>query len=527
MKLKLTSKQACFSLIAILLTLFASYVMLKGSGFFPEPNLIQLLLTSILIIVLGSSRLSFYLLLLPITFSYAIYTPIGLSFGPPSYQYIASLFATDLLEAREFLSQLSLFNYLAGLSIILAVVFFRKINQKYHINLLNNRTFIVIAFVISSFSLAPFKLFHEFFNEGMKVKQELAMLNSSSVIPSEWGESTLSSDAKYDDYVLIIGESARKDYHHAYGYPVDNTPFMSNAKGTLIDGFTSGGTNTIASLKLLLTKPDTQNWEGNYRMNVIELVNSAGINTFWLSNQGYLGQFDTPISSLANKSNKKIFLKSGDSFSQNISDFELLPKFIQIIEQKSTAKRFIVLHLYSSHPITCDRLTDYPKIYDDTKIPAKYHDINCYLSSIKKTDQLIEKVYKQLKQNETKTGRRFSMIYFSDHGLIHSENKNGIHILNTAQSKFHFDVPLFKISSDDQERHVYKVFKSGLNFTDGIGKWLGIINKKLNPAVDLFSNQADDNDYGLKQIIEKIPAKPDPAVIIPIHQHKLNGHVQE
>ncbi len=34
---------------------------------------------------------------------------------------------------------------------------------------------------------------------------------------------------------------------------------MSSAKGTLIDGLTSGGTNTIASLRLMLTKPDTEN----------------------------------------------------------------------------------------------------------------------------------------------------------------------------------------------------------------------------------------------------------------------------
>ena len=75
--------------------------------------------------------------------------------------------------------------------------------------------------------------------------------------------------------MLIIGESARKDYHHAYGYPSENTPFMSQANGTLIDGFTSGGTNTIASLRLMLTKPDTKNWESNYELGLIDLIKSA------------------------------------------------------------------------------------------------------------------------------------------------------------------------------------------------------------------------------------------------------------
>lgn len=36
-----------------------------------------------------------------------------------------------------------------------------------------------------------------------------------------WGKTETTSLPK--DYVLIIGESARKDYFHIYGYPVPNT----------------------------------------------------------------------------------------------------------------------------------------------------------------------------------------------------------------------------------------------------------------------------------------------------------------
>ena len=62
--------------------------------------------------------------------------------------------------------------------------------------------------------------------------QKLKQISQSD----NWGKSTL-ENSRYDDYVIVLGESARKDYHHAYGYPIENTPFMSNAKGTLIDGF--------------------------------------------------------------------------------------------------------------------------------------------------------------------------------------------------------------------------------------------------------------------------------------------------
>lgn len=488
--------------------------MLNGSGFFAPPSWAETLLGGLMIIFLASNKWTFRLLLLPITLGYALYTPIGLTFGKPTYQYLASVFATDLLESREFLSQLPLLNVAAGVAILGAVIFYRKIVERQQIKPLKNKLFLLASGTFMLFQLAPSHFFQQFYAESMKVKKELETLNNLT-IASNWGTSTL-SDSKYDDYVLIIGESARKDYHHAYGYPSPNTPFMSSANGTLINGFTAGGTNTIASLKLMLTKPNTEKWEGDYSRSLIDLVKSAGIKTFWLSNQGYLGTYDTPISSLANKSDEKFFTKAGDSLNQNISDFELLSPLEKVLSQPATGKRFIVLHLYGSHPISCDRLEDYPKMYDDEQLPKKYHNVNCYVSSIKKTDELLKRVYELLSKNSANSHRLFSMIYFSDHGLSHLISEDNITIHNSSgKSKLHFDVPLFKISSDDTKRQEFNVFKSGLNFTDGIAHWLGIQNPQLNPNADLFSNQSDPDDYGLKKIIDEIDAPLDPAVPIP------------
>ncbi|WP_373767443.1 phosphoethanolamine transferase [Glaesserella sp.] len=497
------------------LVCLASYLMLMGSGFFPSPEPLNILLLALFIVFLSASRKAFYILVVPLTCLYALYTPVGLTFGPPSYQYIASVFATDIQESKEFFSQIPLQNYLACVTIFLSLFLFRFLCKKYQIHFHKNKTFLAASFLVVLFSTPPFKFLQESYTSTMKVKEELDRLNNLS-IESLWGTSTLTADSRYDDYILIIGESARKDYHHAYGYPAENTPFMSNAKGTLIDGMTAGGTNTIASLKLMLTKPDTEKWEGEYGLTLIDLIKSAGIKTYWLSNQGYLGTYDTPISSIANKSDEKLFLKAGDSLNQNISDFELLPKFEQILKQPTNGKRFIVVHLYGSHPISCDRLNDYPKMFDDEKIAKKYFNVNCYVSSIKKTDEVIEKLYEALRKNQRESDRLFSMIYFSDHGLAHQITEDNIVIHNSSgKSKLHFDIPLFKISSDDMERKTYKVFKSGLNFTDGIAKWVGISNPKLNTDVDLFSNQPDKSDYGLKEMIQQFEGEVDPAVVIP------------
>ncbi|MFW9271126.1 phosphoethanolamine transferase [Glaesserella parasuis] len=503
------------TLISFGLAYLVSYLMLLGSGFFPNPEISNVLLLVLVILFANASKKTFFYLLLPIVTLYALYTPIGLTFGPPSYQYVASVFATDIQESKEFFSQIPLINFVACTGIFILLLGFRFISQKWQIQFHKNKTFLALGIALVFISTPPFKFLQEGSSAISKVKAELDRLNSMS-IQSEWGTSQLNAESRYDDYILVIGESARKDYHHAYGYPAENTPFMSSANGILIDGLTAGGTNTIASLKLMLTKPDTEKWEGEYSLGMIDLIKSAGIKTYWLSNQGYLGTFDTPVSSLANKSDEKLFLKSGDSFHQNISDFDLLPKFEHIIEQKTHSKRFVVVHLYGSHPISCDRLTDYPKMFDDEKIGKKYFNVNCYASSIKKTDEVLKRLYETLRKNEQQSNRSFSVVYFADHGLAHHITENDIAIHNSSgKSKLHFDVPLFKISSDDTDRKVYKAMKSGLNFTDGIAKWVGISNPKLNTEVDLFSPHSDKEDYGLKKLIDGFEGKVDPAVVIP------------
>ena len=268
----------------------------------------------------------------------------------------------------------------------------------------------------------------------------------------------------------------------------------------------------------MLTLPNKEKWEPNYSLSLVDLIKSAGVKTYWLSNQGMLGEFDTPVSSLASKSDETFFLKKGGSFnSTNFSDFDLLPKFAQVLEDPVQGKRFIVLHIYGSHPMACDRVEDYPKIFDDKDLNPRYGYLNCYVSSIKKTDEFLKRVYDQLEENAKKNHRTFSMIYFSDHGLCHQQDeKNNILLFNqNCFSREHHNIPLFKISSDDTERKEYKVFKSGLNFLEGIANWIGIKNPQLTQTEDLFSNESDKNDFGLqKRIDEKYRKDDDPAIDI-------------
>ena len=50
---------------------------------------------------------------------------------------------------------------------------------------------------------------------------------------------------------------------------------------------------------------------------------------------------------------------------------------------------------------------DYPKIFNDNDIEKKNEYLNCYITSIKKTDDFIKKVYETLKENEQKNTPHF------------------------------------------------------------------------------------------------------------------------
>lgn len=464
------------------------------------------------IVIFNSSRKAFWYFIFPMTVAYSIYAPVGLIFGPPSYQYIASIFATDVTETGEFISQIPIKNYFYSIIIIIGILFFRWITVKYDLKFHKNKMFLCLIIFIFSLHQSPSEYFKNVVSSSILVKNELVKLNNLT-INSNWGESNLNNNSRYKNYVLVIGESARKDYHHAYGYPINNTPFMSESSGLLVDGLTSGGTNTIASLRLMLTMPDKSRWEPDYSLNFVDLANSAHLKTYWVSNQGYMSEFDTPISAIAKHSQHMDFIKSGTLTSENTSDFLLVNRVKDILlKNKKTDKSLIIVHIVGSHPDACERVNDYKLLLDNKD--KKYSYINCYISSINKTDDLLKEINALLIDDYKNNNNSFSLLYFSDHGLAHRDIDGVINFNNNRASKLHFDIPLFMTASDIHERKVCSSFKSGLNFTNGIANWLGITNDKLDPNYSLFDCKDDPEDYGLSKIISEILGEPDPAIDI-------------
>lgn len=304
--------------------------------------------------------------------------------------------------------------------------------------------------------------------------------------------------------MLIIGESTRSDYMSLYGYPLLNTPFLSTAPGTYVHGLKAADGYTIGSLKLMLTKSD--NRQADFGKTFIGLANSAGFETIWISNQGYTGVHDTPVTAIASQSSKTIFVHKGDYSAGNFFDKMMLPIFNKVIHSPSRKPRLIVLHTMGSHPDACKRAlaTNHRVLLKDPSLKS----IECYVSSVRATDEFIEQVVGSLKSSD----RRWSLLYFSDHGLSHVSKDGEVSLNNSRAGRYHFDVPLLRINSDDRGRTIFESEKDGTKMIYGIADWLGIKTPDLEFSYDLFDGISDKFDpYASKKVNLNVD---DPAIDI-------------
>lgn len=285
----------------------------------------------------------------------------------------------------------------------------------------------------------------------------------------------------YHNYVLVIGESARKDYMSAYGYKHKTTPFVSQVNGTVVDHVYTTAPNTFLALSRILQKSkDDKGIDIVPENNIITLANKADFDTYWISNPGFLGQYDSPTATISARAKEQIFLnKVRYSYENNHDDDELVPKLEQILSNPN--RKLIVMHLLGSHPHPCSRLHGFSM---DIDIQGN-SDVNCYVASLQKTDIFLEKVVEALKRHGD-----FSLIYFSDHALSVSESgvRHSHLIANT------YEVPFMILNSDDNKHQYIKKQFSLINFLDLYASWLGV-----------RTNMTDDryNIYELNKIPER------------------------
>ena len=467
-----------------------------------------------------------------ITITLSLYYPVYLSYGKPNSGIIAAFFETNPAESFEFLGKLKLSNL--GLPILFIFSFYvlyklkkYAINQveisakeQKHKKILNGFLAIVTIFSViwvptqfyiqnvsndkvdAHWTLAnsPVNLISFYANIIESIadyyhdKNDLE--NVQNITPP-WH--IISAKPQYKNYVLIIGESARRDYMSTYGFNLPTTPFLDKTKGYINAGYISSAPATYHSLLNTLHFNPKDKGKKDYSYNIITLAKMAGIKTFWLSNQGSIGKYDTLASRLGVAADFHYFTKKGGFTTNNADDMALLDELKTRFKEKTYSNnvRLFVIHLMGSHRNFCQRLKE-----EEKKLEFINESLSCYVNTILKTDKFIEETVTLLKeQNEP-----YSLIYFSDHGLSHinKEDKKEVDLDFGDKYKQNFDVPFVKISSDDNTREVVNIKRSAFNFIYGFSQWLGIQTEELNNHYDFFSNK-DDEEIKVFNFQDNIP----------------------
>lgn len=493
-----------------------------------------------------------------------LYYPISLRYGQLNSGSIAAFFETNLNESLAFLDNVKLVDYLFPLLYFLLFYFTCRLVQNEHKKthqeeqrkqkLLN---FVVIgAFLFSVFKL-PVSYYLEHKDDSLSnlavypawslsnnfVPMVRFYVNTYDAVNDYFKEKKALEDSKnapspfyikkatpqYKNYVLVIGESARKDYLHHYGFPLETSPFFDKTNGVIFNNYISAAPATYHSLLYTLYDANKINQSLDYSYNIINLAKSAGFETYWFSNQGAIGRHDTLSSRLAMMSHHHQFTHKADYSSAKVSDLKLLDYLTNALKEESDKPRLFILHLMGSHGNFCHRV-------EEDERPFEYinKSLSCYVNSILKTDKLLEKTVSLLKE----TNESFSMIYFSDHGLGHSHNvkeaerlqsnfsqvtpfslltekaQKDLSLEHTQHFKESYQVPFLKVSSDDKERREFNAPRTAFHFLQGFAEWLHIQTPDLDQNYHFWLDQADEEIkvYNMKEMVSFDDLKSDPLL---------------
>ena len=204
--------------------------------------------------------------------------------------------------------------------------------------------------------------------------------------------------------VLGIGESLRAANLSLYGYERNTTPQLASLQRSqnlqVFNQVYAAGTNTWNSVPAIMTHsqdlPDMSK-------SIIHLAKDAGYETFWLSNQAALGQWDFSITSLANQADHQFFVSTDAGGSQY--DEVLIPELASAIASSDKPK-LIVLHFYGSHMTFSDR---YPAKF--AHFNSANSELDQYDNSVLYTDYIQQQIINLV------TKHKGQYLYFADHGL--------------------------------------------------------------------------------------------------------------
>ena len=228
-------------------------------------------------------------------------------------------------------------------------------------------------------------------------------------------ENTLAARAP-GTVIFVIGESASRNYMHYYtpSFPYENTPWMERMaverEGFLVYRNTySSWTQTVPVLERALTEKSQYNDKEFFESaSLLDVAKKIGYHTYWFSNQGRYGQFDSAITMVAKTADVAEWTDDSYTFTTKF-DESLLPYLTRI---DPNVNNFIVLHLMGSHIYYNNRYPDEWAKFVAADGESAMTSAPSYANSILYTDHILAEIFSYAEKNLNLR----AMVYFSDHG---------------------------------------------------------------------------------------------------------------
>ena len=223
-------------------------------------------------------------------------------------------------------------------------------------------------------------------------------------------------------YVLVIGESSRRANWQLFGYDRATNPELSKLENLVpITRMVTSWPESIAAIPMILTrrKPDMA-WDAPWHeASILRAMQEAGYETWWISNQQAIGEFDSPVSMYAYEAGHVEWLNHASWTAPGSYDGDLV-RPLQDALHASNRDLFIVLHMMGSHVKYDYR---YPEAFEHWKPtqlspPGQGTEIerarNSYDNSILYTDHVLARIIDVLKRS----GAVSALWFESDHGEL-------------------------------------------------------------------------------------------------------------
>jgi len=220
-------------------------------------------------------------------------------------------------------------------------------------------------------------------------------------------------------YVLVIGESSRRDHWQLFGYGRPTNPQVMRISNLFpITNMVSSWSASIMAIPMIVTrKPSSERGMNWSEPSIVRVMQEAGFETYWISNQMPIGRYDSPVSNYAFEAQHIAFLNHASWLSPGSYDENLVIS-LQDALAASDRDMFIVLHMMGSHSGYDYR---YPASFAQFQptlttggAPASVYDrrANSYDNSILYTDHVLATIIHILDARP-----EVSAVWFeSDHG---------------------------------------------------------------------------------------------------------------